>query len=153
MISTSKLISLVLAGAALPTAVLGGNMIAVNNCDFDVWCWAAKNDGTTAPEVPVPGRGGMYQSPLPAADDNVGSVLKCSMSADYSQPYQMELAVQDGRSWFDLSAIDGNSFLPFMRHADIAGQCVLHCDPGSNACEYPVQVDCPTQADAWLSLC
>ncbi|KAI4861205.1 hypothetical protein F4820DRAFT_452155 [Hypoxylon rubiginosum] len=153
MVSTSKLISIVLAGVTLPTAVLGGNLYALNNCDFDVWCWGAKNDGTTSPEVLTGARGGIYESPLPAQDDDVGSVVKCSMHADYSQPFQMELAVQDGRSWFDLSAIDGDPFLPFTRHADVAGQCLLHCDAGSISCEYPVQVDCATTEDAWLSLC
>ncbi|KAI1770210.1 hypothetical protein F4818DRAFT_446506 [Hypoxylon cercidicola] len=151
MVNMLKLATVVLS-AALPT-VLGGNLIAVNNCPFEVWCYAAKNDGTSAPSVQVGGNGGMYQSPLPALDDNVGSVLKCSMNPDLGQPFQMELAVQDGRSWFDLSAIDGDPFLQYQRHADVAGQCVLHCDPGSSSCEYPVQVDCATTEDAWMSLC
>lgn len=150
MVNMLKL-SLALA-AACPT-VLGSNLYAKNNCNFDIWCWAAKNDGTGSGTVQVGRNGGVYMSPLPADDDNVGSVLKCSEDPGLSKPFQMELAVQYGRSWFDLSAIDGDPFLDFTRHAEVAGQCVLHCDPGSTSCEYPVQVDCETQEDAWMTLC
>ncbi|KAI1399180.1 hypothetical protein F4819DRAFT_488850 [Hypoxylon fuscum] len=152
MFSLFKLASIALVAAALPTA-LGSNLFVHNNCPFDVWCGSAKNDGASRPSVLVNGGGGTYQSPLPAEDDNVGSVLKCSRNPGLGQPFQMELAVQDGRSWFDLSAIDGDPFLDFPRHADIAGQCTLDCPPGSTACEYPVQVDCATMEDAWLHLC
>ncbi|KAI6083469.1 hypothetical protein F4821DRAFT_262853 [Hypoxylon rubiginosum] len=150
MVNTMKLISIVLSGA-LPT-VFAGDLYAINHCSFDVWCWGAKNDGTDSPVELTTANGGIYKSPLRANNDNMGSVVKCSMNSDRSQPFQMELAVQNGRSWFDLSAIDGDPFLPFTRHGDVSGQCVLHCDPGSSSCEYPVQVDCETQEDAWLAL-
>ncbi|KAI1768475.1 hypothetical protein GGR53DRAFT_462442 [Hypoxylon sp. FL1150] len=120
MVNTFKLVSLVLSGA-LPS-VLGGNLHAINHCSFDMWCWGAKNDGSTSPEVRVAAHGGVYASPLPAKNDNVGSVVKCSMHSDFSQPFQMELAVQNGRSWFDLSAIDGDPFLKYERHGDVSGQ-------------------------------
>ncbi|KAI2603720.1 hypothetical protein GGR54DRAFT_644459 [Hypoxylon sp. NC1633] len=138
--------------AAVPTT-MGSSLWVHNNCHFDIFCDAAKNDGKFSGGVKVAQNGGTYMSPLPADNDNVGTVLKCALDPGLSRPFQMELAVQNGRSWFDLSAIDGDPFIQFHRHAEIAGQCVLDCEPWSTACEYPVQVDCPTTEDAWLNIC
>ncbi|KAI1097978.1 hypothetical protein F4804DRAFT_142396 [Jackrogersella minutella] len=134
-------------------AVLGSNLNVVNHCSFNIFCGGAKNDGSSSPVVIVKGNGGTYQSPLPANNDNVGSVLKCAKNPDLSQPFQMELALQYGRSWFDLSALNGDPFIEFHRHAEIAGQCVLDCPAGSTMCEWPVQPDCASEEDAWLTLC
>ncbi|KAI1452166.1 hypothetical protein F4805DRAFT_463051 [Annulohypoxylon moriforme] len=138
--------------AALPSA-LGSHLNVHNNCGFEIYCGAAKNDGTSSPAVKVGGGGGTWQSPLPANDDNIGSVLKCANNPGLTQPFQMELALQNGHSWFDLSALDGDPFINVARHAEIAGQCVLDCPAGSVACEWPVQPDCQTSEDAWLTLC
>ncbi|KAI1476068.1 hypothetical protein F4774DRAFT_394555 [Daldinia eschscholtzii] len=149
MYSLIKLLSLALLCA--PSA-MAGNIIVQNNCKFDVWCDAAKNDGSSSPSVQVRA-GRHYTSPLPAHNDNVGSVLKCSNAAKSRKVFQAELAVQNGRSWFDLSAIDGDPFLSHHRHAELAGECVLDCPPKSTACYYPVQVDCHTTRDAVMTLC
>ncbi|KAI1087981.1 hypothetical protein F5B19DRAFT_496831 [Rostrohypoxylon terebratum] len=136
---------------ALPSA-LGSTLNVQNNCQFQIFCGAAKNDGTSSPGVPVPGRG-HWTSPLPANNDNIGNVLKCANNAGLQQPFQMELTLQNGHSWFDLSALNGDPFISVSRHAEIAGQCVLDCPPGSVACEWPVQKDCQTSENAWLTLC
>ncbi|KAI1657048.1 hypothetical protein F4813DRAFT_396576 [Daldinia decipiens] len=141
----------VLALLAAP-AVMASDIIVQNNCKFDVWCDAAKNDGSSSPSVKVHA-GRHYKSPLPANNDNVGSVLKCTNVAGSRKVFQAELAVQHGRSWFDLSAIDGDPFLSHHRHAELAGQCVLDCPPKSTSCYYPVQVDCATTENAVLTLC
>ncbi|OTA55064.1 hypothetical protein K449DRAFT_400250 [Hypoxylon sp. EC38] len=141
-----------LAIAAIPV-VLGSTLHAHNNCAFTIYCGAAKNDGSFSPTVAVASRGGIYDSPLLANNDNVGSVLKCATNAGLSQPFQMELAVQNGRSWFDLSALDGDPFVGYSRHAELAGQCVLDCPASAKTCEWPIQVDCESQADAWLTIC
>lgn len=142
----------VLVLAAVPSA-LGSTLNVQNNCPFQIFCGAAKNDGTFSPSVPVPGGGHRWTSPLPANDDNIGSVLKCANNAGLAKPFQMELALQNGHSWFDLSALDGDPFIGVSRHAEIAGQCVLDCPPGSVACEWPIQPDCQTSENAWLTLC
>ncbi|KAL7619542.1 hypothetical protein AAE478_010082 [Parahypoxylon ruwenzoriense] len=145
--------SLLLLLSALPGPSHGSTLRALNHCDFDIWCGAAKNDGTSRPTVKVAGKGGVYESPLKANNDNIGSVLKCATNAGLAHPIQMELAVQFGHSWFDLSAEDGDPFLQHHRHAEIAGLCVLDCPPGDSSCVYPVQPDCQTMEDAWLYLC
>ncbi|OTB03264.1 hypothetical protein M426DRAFT_24048 [Hypoxylon sp. CI-4A] len=151
MVGFLKLASLA-ALAALPVAQCS-DLFVLNNCNFNIFCAGAKNDGTSTVSTAVKGNGGTYKSPLLANDDNIGSVLKCSKNADMSKPFQMELAVQNGRSWFDLSAEDADPFVTYHRHAEIAGQCVLDCPPGSTSCEYPVQPDCLTTEDAWMTLC
>ncbi|KAI0009969.1 hypothetical protein F4779DRAFT_639801 [Xylariaceae sp. FL0662B] len=138
--------------AVLPTA-LGSNLFVHNNCGFAIWCGAAKNKGGLGPTVQVGGSGGVYQSPLPAENDNIGSVLKCATNQALAQPFQMELNVQYGRSWLDLSAVDGDPFLAYHRHAETAGQCVIDCPAGSTACEWPHQIDCDSTENAWLTLC
>ncbi|KAI0381470.1 hypothetical protein F5Y04DRAFT_280999 [Hypomontagnella monticulosa] len=137
--------------ATIPTA-LAGNLVVHNGCGFDIWCSGAKNDGNFSPLVVVGGNGGVFFSPLIAENDNIGSVLKCSTS-NGGQVFQLELTVQDGRSWMDLSALDGDPFFSFHRHAEISGQCVVDCPAGTTVCEWPVQVDCFTAEDSWLSLC
>ncbi|KAI1139179.1 hypothetical protein F5Y05DRAFT_424845 [Hypoxylon sp. FL0543] len=149
MFTLFKFVSLALA--AVPV-VLGSTLHVQNNCEFPIHCGAAKNDGTSSPSVEV-GKGGTYHSPLAANNDNIGSVLKCATNAGLLQPFQMELAVQNGRSWFDLSALDGDPFVGYRRHAELAGQCLLDCPGGSTTCEWPVQVDCASQEDAWLTYC
>ncbi|KAI1464935.1 uncharacterized protein F4812DRAFT_441020 [Daldinia caldariorum] len=116
---------------------MAGNLLVQNNCKFDIWCSAAKNDGSSRDSVRVPA-GNHYTSPLPANNDNIGSVLKCTDTSGSKKVFQEELAVQNGRSWFDLSAIDGDPFINYHRHAEISGQCVL---------------DCPTTQDAVMTLC
>ncbi|KAI1149990.1 hypothetical protein F4825DRAFT_468575 [Nemania diffusa] len=138
--------------AAFPQA-FAGNLIAFNGCPFQIYCAAAKNDGSFSETVPVePGK--IYWSPKPAFNDNVGSVVKCGLTAALSPVYQLELAVQYGRSWLDLSHEDGNPFLAYHRRAEIAGSsCVLDCKAGEESCEYPVQVDCMNEGDAVMTLC
>ncbi|KAI0886800.1 uncharacterized protein GGS22DRAFT_186873 [Annulohypoxylon maeteangense] len=143
----------VLALAAVLPSTLGSSLNVINNCGFEIYCGAAKNNGDSSPAVKVGGGGSTWKSPLLANDDNIGSVLKCSDNPDLSKPFQMELALQNGHSWFDLSALDGDPFVDVARHAEIAGQCVLDCPSGSVGCEWPVQPDCQTSEDAWLTLC
>ncbi|KAI0408460.1 hypothetical protein F4802DRAFT_594394 [Xylaria palmicola] len=145
-------VPLVLLLGALP-GTYAGNLIAQNNCNFPIWCGAAKNDGTFSPSVQVPA-GGQYLSPKPAYNDNVGAVAKCGMTPGLLEPYQLELAVKDGRSWLDLSSITAAPFKPFHRHAEIAGtECVLDCQPWQGECEYPTSVDCQSMGDAIMTLC
>ncbi|KAI1210254.1 uncharacterized protein F4807DRAFT_460083 [Annulohypoxylon truncatum] len=145
-------LSALIFAAVLPST-LGSTLNVLNNCGFEIYCGAAKNDGSSSPAVRVNGGGSTWQSPLAADDDNIGSVLKCANNLGLIQPFQMELALQNGHSWFDLSALDGDPFIGVSRHAEIAGQCVLDCPPGSVGCEWPVQPDCQTSEDAWLTLC
>ncbi|KAI1385793.1 uncharacterized protein F4822DRAFT_432651 [Hypoxylon trugodes] len=135
--------------AALPAAI-ASSLNVQNNCDFGIQCSAAKNDGSSSPPVEVNGNGGTYSSPLLANDDNVGTVLKCGISGPV---FQMELDLQNGRSWLDLSALDGDPFLPYHRHVELAGQCVIDCPATSTTCEWPLQVDCSSSEDGWLTLC
>ncbi|KAI1413402.1 hypothetical protein F5Y13DRAFT_189311 [Hypoxylon sp. FL1857] len=149
MFSLLKFASLALVAAPV---VLGSELYIQNNCGFTMYCGAAKNDGTSSSSVQV-GNGGTYHSPLPANNDNIGSVLKCATNSGLQQPFQMELAVQNGRAWLDLSALDGDPFVGYHRHAELAGQCVLDCPGGATACEWPIQADCASQEDAWLTIC
>lgn len=149
MFNVLKLASLALLAA--PT-VLASDIIVQNNCKFNVWCSAAKNDGASSALVKVKA-GRHYKSPLPAYNDNVGSVLKCTDVSGSRKVFQVELAVQNGRSWFDLSAIDGDPFLSHHRHAELAGQCVIDCPAGSTSCYYPLQVDCASTENAVLTIC
>ncbi|KAF3067230.1 hypothetical protein GL218_08569 [Daldinia childiae] len=147
-----NILKLTLLALLTAPAVIASDLIVQNNCNFHVWCSAAKNDGSSSASVKVHA-GRHYTSPLPAYNDNVGSVLKCTDVSGSLSVFQAELAVQNGRSWFDLSAIDGDPFLPHHRHAELAGQCVLDCPPGSTSCYYPVQVDCATTESAVLTIC
>ncbi|KAI3333931.1 hypothetical protein F4824DRAFT_502633 [Ustulina deusta] len=93
-------------------------LIAKNECPFEIWCAGAKNDRTFTPSsLVLPGQ--MYWSQLTADNDNIGAVLKCALNPQVQQPYQMEVNVQYGLSWLDLSAIDGDPFLAYHRHAEI----------------------------------
>ncbi|KAI8964170.1 hypothetical protein F5Y11DRAFT_112223 [Daldinia sp. FL1419] len=149
MFNALKLASLALLAAP---AVMASNLIVQNNCNFNLFCFAAKNDGTSSKSVKV-SAGNHYQSPLPANDDNIGSVLKCTNTQGSRKVLQAELAVQNGHSWFDISALDGDPFLSHHRHAELAGQCVLDCPAGSTSCYWPVQVDCYSTDDAVLTIC
>ncbi|KAI0540302.1 hypothetical protein GGR58DRAFT_499307 [Xylaria digitata] len=105
--------------AALPQA-LGGYLHAYNSCKFKIWCSGAKNGGffTEVSEVPP---GTWYRSDLEATGD-VGAVLKCALNPYNREPFQIELNVDNtGVSWLDISAIDGDPFLQYHRHAEIPG--------------------------------
>ncbi|KAJ8120756.1 hypothetical protein ONZ43_g2621 [Nemania bipapillata] len=142
-----------IAGLAVLPQALAGNLIAFNGCPFQIYCASAKNDRSFTETVPV-APGETYWSPKPAYNDNIGSVVKCALSPTLRPVYQLELAVQDGRSWLDLSHVDGSPFLGYHRHAEIAGtSCVLDCPAGTEACEYPVQVDCQSEGDVVMTLC
>ncbi|GAW13944.1 hypothetical protein ANO14919_033360 [Xylariales sp. No.14919] len=105
--------------AALPPA-LGGSLRVYNSCNFKFWCSSAKNDGTsTATTEVLPGQ--WYTAEKQADNDNIGAVLKCALNSYNGEPYQVELAVQNGKSWLDLSAVDGHPFLAYHRHAEIPG--------------------------------
>ncbi|KAI1132844.1 hypothetical protein F5Y10DRAFT_260743 [Nemania abortiva] len=105
--------------AALPQAY-AGNLVAHNNCPFSIYCASAKNDATFSPTVEVVS-GATYLSPQPAFNDNVGVVVKCALDPSLYPVYQMELAVQYGISWLDISHEDGDPFLQYHRHAEIRG--------------------------------
>ncbi|TGJ79191.1 hypothetical protein E0Z10_g9572 [Xylaria hypoxylon] len=109
----------VLSLVALPQA-LGGFIVAHNTCNFKFWCSGGRNDGTFTPSTEVlPGQ--WYRSALEATNDNVGAVLKCSMNPYNGFPSQVELNVQYGKSWLDLSAEDGDPFLAYHRRVEIPG--------------------------------
>ncbi|KAI0968212.1 hypothetical protein F4678DRAFT_464719 [Xylaria arbuscula] len=130
-------------------------LIAKNDCGFEVYCAGAKNNGAFSPITKVlPGQ--WYQSPLSADNDNIGAVLKCDIDPALQKPFQLELNVQYGKSWVDLSAIDGDPFLPYHRHAELdGGLCSVDCPPGvAGDCEWPnVQPTCMTTGDATLYIC
>ncbi|GAP88420.1 hypothetical protein SAMD00023353_2900980 [Rosellinia necatrix] len=152
MILSQPIIALTLLFALLPQA-LAGNLIVHNKCHFNIWCAGAKNDRTATPAYKVRA-GHKFTSPSPAHDDNVGAVLKCSLASDLSSPYQLEVAVLEGRSFIDLSALDGHPFLAYHRHAEVRkGGCILDCPPGVQTCEWPEAVDCATAGDAIMTLC
>ncbi|KAI1263666.1 hypothetical protein F5Y18DRAFT_428946 [Xylariaceae sp. FL1019] len=141
-------LSLVIAPQAL-----AGDLRVQNHCSFAIWCAGAKNDGTAEASHQI-GSGGSYTSSKPANNDNIGAVLKCGTDSRLAHPYQMEMAVQNGVSYLDLSAIDGDPFLSYHRHAEIPGtSCVLDCLAGSTDCEWPRLVTCKGQDDATLFLC
>lgn len=105
--------------AALPQA-FAGNLIIDNSCDFSIYCAGAKNDGTFTEVIRV-AAGEALQSLKPANNDNIGAVLKCGMDDTLESVYQMEMAVRDGKTWLDLSALDGSPFVAYHRHAEIPG--------------------------------
>ncbi|KAI2636620.1 hypothetical protein GGS21DRAFT_489375 [Xylaria nigripes] len=145
--------ALLLLLSLLPRA-LAGNMIAHNQCAFDVWCSAAKNDGTFSPSVPVsPGQS--YLSPKPANTDNIGVVVKCGMDARLLQPWQVEMNVDlSGTTWLDLSAIDGSPFAAYHRRVEIPGTaCAVNCPAGASQCEWPYMVNCQSTGDLSIFLC
>ncbi|KAI0434176.1 hypothetical protein F5Y09DRAFT_357521 [Xylaria sp. FL1042] len=143
----------VISCLCLSQQAFAGWLFAKNECSFEVWCAGAKNDGTfTEIRKVLPGQ--LYRSDLPAQNNNIGTVVKCAMNDAIHQPYQLEVNVENGLTWLDLSSIDGNPFLGYHRHAEVnGGLCALDCPPGSTACEYPVTMTCKTQADATLYLC
>ncbi|KAI1291465.1 hypothetical protein F5Y03DRAFT_400693 [Xylaria venustula] len=130
-------------------------LIAKNNCAFEIYCAGAKNNGAFTPISKVlPGQS--YQSTLAADNDNIGTVLKCGLDPPLLKPFQMELTVQYGKSWMDLSALDGDPFLPYQRYAEVdGGLCPIDCPPGvADPCEWPNgQQTCMTTGDATLYLC
>ncbi|KAI1865018.1 uncharacterized protein JN550_008564 [Neoarthrinium moseri] len=136
-------------------SVLGGYLNVQNSCSFAIFCQGAKGDGTDTGAATSVGAGSSWTSPLAANDDNIGATLKCSLSSTLSSPYQLEMAVAAGRSWLDLSRVDGAPFEAFHRSAEWPGtSCpVLDCPAGSSACEWPTQIDCATTADVWMYLC
>ncbi|KAH9906055.1 hypothetical protein F4778DRAFT_728633 [Xylariomycetidae sp. FL2044] len=147
MFSFTKLAALLLV--AVP-GTLAGNLIVRNNLGFTIWCGAADNQGASSPVVAVPSGAG-YTSPLPAMEG--GAVLKCADNPGYRPVYQFEVATTNGRTWMDLSSLDGSPFLGYHRHAEVPGtSCVLDCPAGSTACEWPVMVDCASTADAIMTL-
>ncbi|KAI1190858.1 hypothetical protein F5B17DRAFT_427145 [Nemania serpens] len=138
--------------AALPQ-VFAGNLLVDNSCDFSIYCAGAKNDGTFTEVVHV-AAGDILQSLKPANNDNVGAVLKCALDQSLETVYQMEMAVRDGKTWLDLSSLDGAPFVAYHRHAEIPGTtCTLDCAAGETACEWPTSVDCISNGDAILTLC
>ncbi|KAI1353793.1 hypothetical protein F5Y01DRAFT_322593 [Xylaria sp. FL0043] len=143
----------VLSCLCLSQQALAGWLLAKNDCGFNIWCAGAKNDGTfTQISEVLPGQ--LYRSDLRANNDNIGAVVKCALNNDIQQPYQLEVAVEHGNTWLDLSAIDGDPFLQYHRRAEVkGGLCAVDCPPGSHVCEYPVTMKCQTQDDATLYLC
>ncbi|KAI0506088.1 hypothetical protein F5B22DRAFT_651137 [Xylaria bambusicola] len=125
----------------------------LNLCPFEIYCGGAKNDGTFSPTVQVRS-GQLYQSPLPANNDNIGAVLKCALNEQIQGPFQMELNLELGKAWFDLSAVDGDPFLAYHRYAEIdGGLCPLDCPPYTKDCEWPAFQTCMTTNDATMYLC
>ncbi|KAJ2989007.1 hypothetical protein NUW58_g3687 [Xylaria curta] len=116
----AKLTTALLSVLAMAPYSYAGNLIVKNQCPTTIWCGAAKNDGTFSPSVQV-APGASYTSPKPAYNDGIGAVLKCGQEQDMLHPYQLEMAVQNGRSWLDLSNLDGSPYHGFHRHAEIAG--------------------------------
>ncbi|KAI0443499.1 hypothetical protein F4803DRAFT_550119 [Xylaria telfairii] len=105
---------------ALPQT-LAGNLIVHNQCDFEIWCGSAANDGTFTPAALVH-MGQAYVSPQPAVPGEKGVVVKCGRRSDLGEPYQLEVAQDaDSRTWFDLSSLDGRPFERYKRHAEILG--------------------------------
>ncbi|KAI1268086.1 hypothetical protein F5Y18DRAFT_377377 [Xylariaceae sp. FL1019] len=109
--------------AMMPTA-LAGTLSVVNSCSFAIYCGGANNNGDDTPTFYVPA-GTSWTSTLTAPNNNVGVALKCATNPGLLNPYQMEIAIQNGRAWLDLSAVDGDPFLAYHRHAEIPGVRVL----------------------------
>ncbi|KAI1341085.1 hypothetical protein F5Y15DRAFT_414207 [Xylariaceae sp. FL0016] len=132
---------------ALTPASLAGNLVAQNHCDFDIWCSGARKSpgpnkpGESSPIVYVPA-GTRYTSTLPAENNNMGATLKCSRDAANLNPLQSEIAVQQGRWWYGLSAVDGDPFIDAYRHVEIPGRG-----------RTPIQYGFYSTADIVLTLC
>ncbi|KAI1429820.1 hypothetical protein F5Y12DRAFT_795353 [Xylaria sp. FL1777] len=109
----------------LAPQILAKWLSARNECPFDVWCAGAKNDGTFTPSTKI-SQGQTYRSELTADDNNIGAVLKCALDPYIQQPYQMEVTVRRGLTWLDLSAVNGDPFLDYHRHAEINGVSRFH---------------------------
>lgn len=124
--------------AALPQ-VFAGNLLVDNSCDFSIYCAGAKNDGTFTEVVHV-AAGDILQSLKPANNDNVGAVLKCALDQSLETVYQMEMAVRDGKTWLDLSSLDGAPFVAYHRHAEIPGVSALFFSPSLAECRTRVSV-------------
>lgn len=102
--------------------------------------------------------------------DNYGTALKCSPDPTElaDNQYQMEMTI-DGRTWVDLSIVNGDPFTDYVRAVRFpgtGGECPeLECDPGENDCEWCPEVGQTTcddvkyqlcddnDADAWMYLC
>ncbi|KAI1329433.1 hypothetical protein F5Y16DRAFT_397355 [Xylariaceae sp. FL0255] len=140
---------------AIPSA-LGGNMIAINHCTFPIYCRGDINGATTEAPITLVSPGSTYVSPNPAANDNIGVVVKCDTNSAVTNPYQLEVTVDDGVTYMDLSALDGDPFLAYNRAASIPGTtCNLECDPGSTSCEFSSEgvVTCVSTGDITMTLC
>ncbi|KAI0163963.1 hypothetical protein GGR57DRAFT_498047 [Xylariaceae sp. FL1272] len=105
---------------AMMPAALAGTLSVHNSCSFGIFCAGANNKGDFTPTVSVPA-GTSWTSLLSAENDNIGAVLKCATNSGLSGPYQMEIAILNGRAYLDLSAEDGDPFLAYHRHAEIPG--------------------------------
>ncbi|KAK5626400.1 hypothetical protein RRF57_002115 [Xylaria bambusicola] len=137
----------------LATPASAAVLKALNLCPFEIYCGGAKNDGTFSNTTKVPS-GALYRSPLQANNDNIGTVLKCALNDQLQQPFQMEVNIQFGITWFDLSAVDGDPFLAYHRYAEVdSGLCPLDCPPYTKNCEWPVQLTCLTMNDSTMYLC
>lgn len=83
--------------------------------------------------------------------------MKCSTNSDVSSPYQLEVSIStSGTTWYDLSALDGNTFANYERAAGIPSDsaCVKEeCAAGSTSCEWPNQNSCSTQDAVYMYLC
>lgn len=91
-----------------------------NNCAFEIYCAGAKNDGRfTNVQNVLPGA--LYKSELAGDNDNIGTVAKCALNPHIQHPFQMEVAVRNGNTFLDLSAVDGDPFLPYDRYAEVDG--------------------------------
>ncbi|KAI0483604.1 hypothetical protein F4859DRAFT_528958 [Xylaria cf. heliscus] len=116
----SILTTLLFLFASLP-AILAGNLIVHNQCQFTMWCGSAANDGSFTPAVQVYA-GGYYTSPQPAVPGEKGVVVKCGLESNILEPYQLEVAQDaDTRTWLDLSDLNGRPFQAYRRYAEIAG--------------------------------
>ncbi|KAI0477762.1 hypothetical protein GGR56DRAFT_674104 [Xylariaceae sp. FL0804] len=144
---------------ALPSVVLGGDLVVDNQCAFEIYCFgtASPGDGNpaeTGPTVAVPA-GTFYTSPYPAQDNNVGVNLKCGATAALPSPYILEVTVDQGVSYVDLSAIAGDAFVGYTRSAEVVGSScgTLDCAPGATGCEYPTLLVCASTANVRMTLC
>ncbi|CAJ2503524.1 Uu.00g109180.m01.CDS01 [Anthostomella pinea] len=158
MVNTAQLTSALLL--AMAPSALGGFLHAQNNCGFSIWCAgvlspsAPGQPGQSSPIVQV-NANSAYASPLAAENNNVGAVTKCSRNSNLSPVYQLEVTIDQGRSWVDLSAIDGSPFIDVYRRAKIPGSgcAALECAPGATNCEWPAFFDCLSTGDIYMTLC
>lgn len=89
--------------------------------------------------------------------DNIGVNVHCGLDSGVSDSdqYQLELAVDKGVSYADLSAVNGNPFLEYQRALNYPGTTCAdtECAAGSTSCDWPVSINCNTEADAYMYLC
>lgn len=91
------------------------------------------------------------------AQDNIGVNVHCGVesSVSDSNQYQLELAVKDGVSYGDLSAVNGDPFLKYQRAINYPGTTCdeAECAAGSTSCDWPLSMNCNTEADMYMYLC